>query len=121
MSSGMMLDNIIMNIFTQSTKKSTITHQKHFFSYSSMMQFHFTKYICRTLHGKTNSDTKRTLCSHHYIEIEKLRKYLSGILYIENIKSYLEKKMDEFVNDKSNFNNTHVLKSKILPVFNIPE
>ena len=32
MSSGMMLDNIIMNIFTQSTKKSTAAHQEHLFS-----------------------------------------------------------------------------------------
>ena len=32
MSSGMMLDDIIMNIFTQSTKKSTSEHQKHLLS-----------------------------------------------------------------------------------------
>ena len=31
MSSGMMLDDTIMNIFTQCTKKSTIAHQKHLF------------------------------------------------------------------------------------------
>ena len=31
MSSGLMLDNIIMNIFTKSTKKSTKPHQKYFF------------------------------------------------------------------------------------------
>ena len=30
-SSGMMLDDIIVNIFTESTKKSTTSHQKHFF------------------------------------------------------------------------------------------
>ena len=71
------------------------------------MQFNCTKDLCRTLHKK-NADTKRTLRSHHYIEIEKLRKYLSGILYIENIK-------------ESDFNNTHIIKSNILPVSNIPE
>ena len=30
MSSGLMLDDIIINIFTESTKKSTEPHQKHF-------------------------------------------------------------------------------------------
>ena len=72
--------------------------------------------------GKTRiSNKKRTLRSHHYIEIEKLRKYLSGILYIENDKSDLGKKMDQFINDKIDFNNTHIIKSNIQPVSNIPE
>ena len=34
MSSGMMLDDIIMNIFTQSTKNTTEAHQEHLFSRS---------------------------------------------------------------------------------------
>ena len=29
--------------------------------------------------------------------------------------------MDEFINDKSDFNNTHIIKSRILPVSNTPE
>ena len=70
---------------------------------------------------RKNTDTKRTLCSHHYIEIEKLRKYISCILYIENDKADLGKNMDQFINDKSNFNNTHIIKSNIQPVSNIPE
>ena len=69
----------------------------------------------------TIADTKSTLRSHHYIEIEKLRKYISGILHIENNKADLEKKVDEFINDKSDFNKTHIIKSNILPVSNIPE
>ena len=32
LSSGMMLDDIIMNIFTQSTKNTTEAHQEHWFS-----------------------------------------------------------------------------------------
>ena len=70
---------------------------------------------------RKDSDTKRTLRSHHYIEIEKLRKYLSGILYIENDKAYIGENMDKFINDKSDFNNTHIIKSNIQPVSNIPE
>ena len=70
---------------------------------------------------KKIADTKRTLNSHHYIDIEKLRKYLSGILHIETIKADLDKKVDEFINDKSDFNNTHIIKSNIIPVSNIPE
>ena len=70
---------------------------------------------------KKKADTKRTLHSHHYIEIEKLRKYLSGILYIENDKADLGKNMDQFINDKSDFDNTHFIKSNIQPVSNIRE
>ena len=69
MSSGLVLDDIIMNIFTQSTKKSKTSHQEHFFKGSRMIQFNCTKDICRTLHGKENADTKSTLSLHHYIEI----------------------------------------------------
>ena len=69
----------------------------------------------------TISDTKRTLRSHHYIEIEKTRKHLSGILHIENTKADIEKKVDELINDKIDFNNTHIIKYNILPVSNIPE
>ena len=67
------------------------------------------------------ADTKSTLCSRHYVEIEKLRKHLSGILHIENIKADLEKKVGDFINDKSDFNNTHIIKSNIQPVSNILE
>ena len=70
---------------------------------------------------KKNADTKRTLRSYHYNEPEKLRKYLSGILYIENDKADQGKKMDQLINDKRDFNNTHIIKSNIQPVSNIPE
>ena len=109
MSSGMMLDDIIMNIFTQSTKKSTAAHQEHFFSRFKDDAIQLYKGYMQDFTWKTTiADTKRTLRSHHYIGIEKLRKYLSGILYIENIK-------------ESDFNNTHIIKSNILPVSNVPE
>ena len=38
------------------------------------------------------ADTKKTLRSHHFIEKEKLRKYLSGILSIDIDEADLEKK-----------------------------
>ena len=50
-----------------------------------------------------------------------MRKYLSGIPYIENNKADLGKNMDQFINDKSDFNNTHSINSNIQPVSNIPE
>ena len=68
-----------------------------------------------------NADTKSTLRSHHYIEIKKLRKYLSGILYIENDKTDLGKNLYQFINDKSDFNNTHIIKSNVQTVSNKPE
>ena len=58
---------------------------------------------------------------HHFIENEKLGKYLSVILSIENDKADLGKKMDQFINNKSHFNNTHIIKSIIQPVSNIRE
>ena len=113
MSSGLLLENIIMNIFIESTKESTTPHQ-NFFSrfqddtinlYKGSMQ-DFTQ-------NRKNSGTKRKLRSHRFIRIEKLIKYLSGILYIENDKAELEKNTDQFINDKSDFNNTHIIKSSI--------
>ena len=64
--------------------------------------------------------TKRTLCSNHFIEIEKLGKYLSGILTIENDKADPGKKTNQFINDKNNFNNKHSIKCNIQPISNIP-
>ena len=101
------------------------TPQQHIritcFPDSRMMQFNCAKGLCRTLHGGGGADTKSTLRSHHYIGIENLRKYLYGIPHIEITKADLEKKVDEFINDKSDFNNTHIIKSNIQPVSNVPE
>ena len=52
MSSGLMLDDIIMNIFTDIQKQTTKSYQKHFFPKSRMIQFTFTKDLCRILHRK---------------------------------------------------------------------
>ena len=68
-----------------------------------------------------NADTKRTIRSHHHIEREELRKYLSGILSIENDEADLGRKTNQFINDKSDFNNTHIIKCNIQPISNIPE
>ena len=51
----------------------------------------------------------------------KIEKYLYGITLIKNTKADLEKKVDEFINDKIDFNNTHIIKSNIQPVSNVPE
>ena len=64
-------------------------------------------------------DTKSTLRLHHYIEREKLRNCLSGILYIENDEADIEKKTNQFISDKSDFNNKHIIKYKIQPISNI--
>ena len=39
---------------------------------------------------RKNADLKNTFCSYHFIEKLKLRKYLSGILYIDNYEADLE-------------------------------
>ena len=73
-----------------------------------MILFTCTKDLCRILHEK-NTDSKKTLRSHHFIEKEKLRKYLSVILSIDNYKADLEKKTNQFINDIKNFNNKHII------------
>ena len=121
MSSGLMLDNIIMNIFTESTKKSNTSHQEHFFRFQNDTIHLYKRSMQDFTWKRENADTKITLRSHHYIEIEKLVKYISGVLYIESDKADLGKKMDQFINDKSEFDNTHIIKSNIQHVSNIPE
>ena len=70
---------------------------------------------------KKNADTKNTLRPHHYIEEEKLRKYISGIVSIDNGEAYLENKKNQFINDISKFNNKHIIQSNNKPISNIPE
>ena len=122
MSSGTMLDDIIMNIFTQSTKNTTEADQEHLFSRSKDDAIQLYKGSMQDFTRKTTIyDTKRTLRSHHYIGIEIWRKYLNGIILIESTKADLEKKVDKFINHKIDFNTTHIIKSNIQPVTNVPE
>ena len=115
-------DNIIMNIFIKSAQKSKKSHQEHFFPRFQDDTIHLYKGFMQDFTRKRkNSDTKRTLRPNHYIERKQLIKYLSGILSIENDEADLGKKMDQFINDKSDFNNTHIIKSNIQPISNIPE
>ena len=70
---------------------------------------------------KKNADTKRTLRSHHYIEREKLGKYLSGILSIDNDEADQGKKTTQFINDINDFNNKNIINWNNKPISNIPE
>ena len=70
---------------------------------------------------KKTADTKRTPRSYHFIEIEFFEKYLSVILSIENNKADLGGGTNQFINDKSDLNNTHIMKSNIQNISNIPE
>ena len=53
---------------------------------------------------RKNDDAKKTLRSHHFIERERLGKYLSGILSINNDEEDLGNKTNQFINDISDFN-----------------
>ena len=122
MSSGMMLDDIIMNIFTQSTKNTTEADQEHLFSISKDDAIQLYKGSMQDFTWKTTTaDTKKTLRSHHYIGIEIWRKYMNGITLIESTQADLEKKVDEFINHKIDFNITHIIKYGIQPATNVPE
>ena len=122
MSSGLMLDDIIMNLFTDITKQTTKSHQKLFFPESRMIPFTCAKGSMQDfIWRRKNTDTKSTICSHHYIEREKLRKYLSGNLSIENDEAYLGKKTNHSINDEVGYNNKHIIRCNIHPISNLPE
>ena len=60
MSSGMMLDSIIINTFTQSTKKSTAAHQEHLFFRLKDDVIQLYKWIYAGLHTEnTNCQYKK--------------------------------------------------------------
>ena len=55
------------------------------------------------------ADTRKTLRSHHIIEKDKFRKYLSGKLYIYIEEVDIENKTNHFINDNSDFNIKHII------------
>ena len=122
MSSGMMLDDIIMNIFTQSTKNTNKAKQEQFFSRSKDFVIQLFKGSMQEFTRKTTIiDTKRTLRSHHYIGIEIWRNYMNGITLIESTQADLDKMVDEFINHKIDFNTTPIITSVIQQLSNVPE
>ena len=84
MSSGLMLDDIIMNLFTNFTKQTKDSVKKDFILQNPGWYNLFVQRIyAGLLTEKRISVTKKTLRSHHFIEKEKSRKYLSGIISID--------------------------------------
>ena len=78
-----MLDNIIMNLFSDTTEQKIDSAQKHLFSkikydktylYQGYLQYYQSKKII--------TDTKKTLHTYHLILKGKLRKYFGGLLSI---------------------------------------
>ena len=61
------------------------------------------------------------MCSHHFIENETLGKYLSGISSIDMDAADLEKKINQFINDISDFNNKHTIQCHNKTISNLPE
>ena len=119
--SGLMFDNIIMNLFIDSTEQITDLVQKHLFSKIQNDKIHLYK---GSLYGFTwkgkNADTKNTLRLHHFIEKEKSRKYLYDILSIDNYEADVEKKRNQFINDINDFNNKNIIQYNNKPISNIP-
>ena len=83
MSSWLMLDDIIMNLFSDITEQKKDSAKKDLFSkirddniylYQGSLQDHSPK--------KGIYDTKKTLRTHNFIEKEKLRKYFCCLLSI---------------------------------------
>ena len=106
--------------FQISQNKQRIQWRRIYLPKSRTIEFTSTKDLCRIIHEK-KADTKKTLRSPNFIEKEKLRKYLSGILSIDIYEADTEKKTNQFINDISNFNNKHTIQCYNETISNIPE
>ena len=72
MSIGLMLDDIIVNLFTDSTEQTTDSVQKRLFSKIQDDTIHLYRGSLQYFTWKRkNADTKNTLRSHYFIEREK--------------------------------------------------
>ena len=110
MSSGLVLGDIIMNLFTDSTKQTTDSVKKDIFSKIQDDNIYLYKGSLQNyLWGKRISDTKKTLCSHHLIETDQLIKYMSSMLYLDIDEADLEKKKNQFINNIRDFNNKNII------------
>ena len=58
---------------------------------------------------KIIDDTKNTLSTHCFIEKEKWRKYICGLLSIVIDEAYLKKETNQLINDISDFNKEHII------------
>ena len=119
MSSGLMLDDIIMNLFIDFTKKTTGSVKKDLFSKIQDNTIHLYKGSLQDYSYK-KCWYKKTWSLHHFIE-KHLRKYLSCILSIDNGESDMEKKTHQFINDIRDFNNKQIIQCNNKPISNIPE
>ena len=118
----MMLDNIIMNIFTKIIKTPSKPKQQNYFSRTKDGVIQFYKGSMQDFTWKTTiNDTNRTLRFHHYISIDSWRKFLNGITVIDSTQAELDKMVDEFISHKTKFNTKHIIKSDIQQIMNIPE
>ena len=87
MSSGLMLDGIIMNLFSDITKQTTDSVKRDLVSKTQDNRIYLYKGSLQDYsRKKIIADTKKTLRSHHFVDKDKLRKYLSGMLYIYILK-----------------------------------
>ena len=121
MSSGLMIDDIIMNLFTDGTEKTMDSVQKHLFSQIQDETIHLYKVSLQDF-----TWGKKLIQKRYYVHIislkkKRLRKYLFGILSIDTDEVDLEKKTNQFINDISDFNNKHIIQCYNKTKSNIPE
>ena len=122
MSNGLILDNITMNLISDITKQTTDSSKKDLFSKIQDDRIYFYKGPLKDYSWKKRiSDTKKTLSLHHFIEKDKLRKYMSDMLSMDHDEEDLEKKKNQFINDIRDFNNKHIIQCYKETISNIPE
>ena len=83
MSSGLMLDYIIMNLFSDITEQKNNSAKMDLFSKTKDDKIYlYQGYLQDYSQKKIIADTKKTLRTHHFIEKDILKIFICGLLSI---------------------------------------
>ena len=122
MSGGLMLEEIIINLFLDTTKQKIDSAQNILFSEMKDDKIYFYQQSLQDYSWKKIiSDIINKLHTHHFIEKGKLRKYIGGLLSIIIDERDIETRTNKLVNDIINFNNEHKINCYSVTQSNIPE
>ena len=121
MSGGLMLDKIIMNIFSETAEQEINSVVNNLFSKIKNDEIYLYQKSLQGYTWKKITDAKKTLRSHHFMKKMKLWKYLGGLLSIIFDEEDLKNITKQWINDMSIFNNEHIIQRYNILQSNIPE
>ena len=111
MSSRLILDYIIINLFSGTTKQRMNSEKKDIFLKIKNDKNYLYQVSLKDYSWKNRfANTKNTLHTHNFIERRRLQKYIGGLLSIIIDEAGLEKRTNKLINYISTFNNEHIIK-----------